>query len=366
MSEQELMSAKEKEEEREMQQRHEASLGPLMRKYSILALKAGAGTIRLLLEDVLNVFVQAAFLVKYWDQFQFGIRLFTMASMGAGLICSFLGPVKDLVGSCKVSRQAAGAGFSGKLTIGGGSRQLEEDEPAQPLLEESAPVADSEQGKRVHDPYDGSVLDFITEGRAEHSVAAHRVLIVNSLLSWGSVALVPVLFGDGIKGGVNAVVPSSAVLFFVLVTISSILVELWIVAHTKSGFNMLIYCGENFWKAITCKGYKEAVANGAIVLSILGRWDTFSDVVFATILCKTDVITELTFSSTLHKTIALPVPLHQISLFSVIIGVFCFQAIPGILLMMTKKGLPAAFKLNEFNFLLGVIELEAEEDVVEI
>jgi len=79
---------------------------------------------------------------------------------------------------------------------------------------------------------------------------------------------------------------------------------------------------------------------------------------FTIILCKTEPVTEVYFEHTLGIHIYLPVPLHEVALFSLIFGVFIVQAIPGIALLATNKHMPAALKLNEFLVLLGMIELE--------
>jgi len=55
------------------------------------------------------------------------------------------------------------------------------------------------------------------------------------------------------------------------------------------------------------------------------------------------------------------VALHQVALFSLIFGVFAVQALPCIILICGKRYLAAAFKLNEFHFLLGMLECESED-----
>mmetsp|Transcript_37334 Transcript_37334/g.71861 ORF Transcript_37334/g.71861 Transcript_37334/m.71861 type:complete len:81 (+) Transcript_37334:586-828(+) len=78
-------------------------------------------------------------------------------------------------------------------------------------------------------------------------------------------------------------------------------------------------------------------------------------------LCKSDPIYWIEFEHTLKIKIHFPVALHQVALFSLIVGVFAVQALPGIIFICGKRYLAAAFKLNELNFLLGMLECESED-----
>jgi len=78
-------------------------------------------------------------------------------------------------------------------------------------------------------------------------------------------------------------------------------------------------------------------------------------------LCKSDPIYWIEFEHTLKIKIHFPVALHQVALLSLMFGVFAVQALPGIVLLCSKRYLAAAFKLSEFNFLLGMLECESEE-----
>lgn len=202
--------------------------GWLLRKYSRLMLKGLAGLMRLLMEDVLNLFVQGCFLVKFWDRWGWLARVFTITSMMAGLTCSCAGPVKDLMGAYAQRREASdgGAGFR----LDDGTRVDDQQQPGkdgEPDSTEPKPEAaedirvellnveageESKAPKRqkvVH--YTGRLTDFIADATVVHSKLAHRLLIACSVAYWTSMALIPVLFGSGIEGGEDSSIPSGAV-----------------------------------------------------------------------------------------------------------------------------------------------------------
>jgi len=72
------------------------------------------------LDDFLNVLVQAAMLVKYWDDSSPSVRGFTMASMAVAVLCSILFPLKDCWSARSMRRAAAKGGFSNELSSGTG------------------------------------------------------------------------------------------------------------------------------------------------------------------------------------------------------------------------------------------------------
>merc|ERR1712176_1731741 len=99
----------------------------------------------------------------------------------------------------------------------------------------------------------------------------------------------------------------------------------------------------------------------AIGLSFLGRYDTFSDIVFTMMLFSHTPITSFTIFG---REFQIPLlPLHLWSLFAVVVGVYMFQALPGMVMLCARKNFPMAFKFNEFNFLLAMIELEVQDEV---
>mmetsp|Transcript_48790 Transcript_48790/g.130225 ORF Transcript_48790/g.130225 Transcript_48790/m.130225 type:complete len:326 (-) Transcript_48790:132-1109(-) len=323
------------------------------------------------------------------------MKAFTASSMAVGFACSCAGPLKDTYGAYRVRSRAVESGLAAELHVRtspdvSGAADIENEtshfleEEAQPTSQPQGPSEGVARGDQPAPPstgdargegrsrrgvmlYSGSVLSFIQEGRARHSVAAHRVLVICALMYWVGMALLPVLFGSSITGGIDASVPQAAVLYFFLLNVCSILGELWIVIHTEVGHYMILDCGESVCKAVTGNGMEEAMAVVSILFSALGRYDTFTDVVFTVMLWKTPPITQLVFTHTLHGAILrLPVPLHYVALFSLVCGVFGLQGVPGVILVCAKKMLPAAFKLNEFNLLLAIVDIEAKQRPAEL
>eukprot|EP00419_Tripos_fusus_P057540 CAMPEP_0172928690 /NCGR_PEP_ID=MMETSP1075-20121228/218104_1 /TAXON_ID=2916 /ORGANISM="Ceratium fusus, Strain PA161109" /LENGTH=408 /DNA_ID=CAMNT_0013789977 /DNA_START=92 /DNA_END=1316 /DNA_ORIENTATION=+ len=233
----------EEEEERERQGRR-----LIARKFPLCLLKAMAGAIRFLLDDVLNVLVQAAMLVKYWDESSPFMHGFTMASMAVAVLCSILFQLKDCWSARSMRRAAAEGVFSNKLSLETGQRaaldrdwtdgpsyvQLqvplhgdqgdpepgsmptgnEEVATANPSVPHSKQVCMEEAQQRrsddgttggllVHldekrreeqsreqsanrelDLFEGGIIEFIQHKKLAHSVASHKLLIVASVLYW--------------------------------------------------------------------------------------------------------------------------------------------------------------------------------------
>jgi hypothetical protein len=357
------------------------------------------------LEDLFNLLVQLCFLVKFWDDFDFYMRSFTITSMMAGLLCSVAGPLKDIRGVYRTQLQARAAGMESRLRLDDraqavdpetpkathsteGGLQLEgadEDrallnvaleQPALAAVAGAAPQADKPSAEATAEAllspgrhaspaprpirlYAGSLTEFIHDTEAEHSKLAHGLLIACAIAYWVSMALIPVFFWEGIKGGSGSSVPGKAVMYFMMINISSVMVELWIANHLERGFHMITYACDLITKALHGE-YKELMTLAAAGLSIVGRYDTFCDVVFCIILAKTEPITQLHFSHTLGIRVNLPLQLYHISLISLVFGVFVFQGLPGIIFIICKRYLPAAMKLNEFNFLLAMVEYEEQ------
>jgi len=67
-------------------------------------------------------------------------------------------------------------------------------------------------------------LDF--HRKLVHSVASDRKLIVASVLYWGGMASVPLLFFEQIEGGAHATVPTSSALYSTVMCLLTLLIEL--------------------------------------------------------------------------------------------------------------------------------------------
>ncbi|CAK0898646.1 unnamed protein product [Prorocentrum cordatum] len=197
------------------------------------------------------------------------MKAFTASSMAVGFACSCAGPLKDTYGAYRVRSRAVESGLAAELHVRtspdvSGAADIENEtshfleEEAQPTSQPQGPSEGVARGDQPAPPstgdargegrsrrgvmlYSGSVLSFIQEGRARHSVAAHRVLVICALMYWVGMALLPVLFGSSITGGIDASVPQAAVLYFFLLNVCSILGELWIVIHTEVGHYMIFF-----------------------------------------------------------------------------------------------------------------------------
>jgi len=351
----------------------------IAKQFSVAMLKAIAGAVRLLLEDILNVLVQAAMLANYWDSYSDFMKGFTIASMAAALFLSLLGPLKDCYAARKARKAAKLGGFDNELSLqvvliaapdeeaiyAPLAEGQEDPEPGSMLTtdEEAAAVRRRAQFRNVqgtlpNEPiiFKGGVLEFLENPTLPHSVAAHWLLVIATMLYWVGMGVIPFIFSTTIVGGKDAYVPPSALLYFNGICMISLLIELWVASHTKLGIHLIQFWGETLNRARIDSS--KAMTVGAVVISAIGRYDTFCDVVMTVILCRGEPIEEIEFNGTLNTTIHFPVPLHEVSVFSLVVGVFGLQALPGIFLIIRKQYLAAAFKLNEFNFLLGMLECE--------
>lgn len=129
--------------------------------------------------------------------------------------------------------------------------------------------------------------------------------------------------------------------------------------HTRHGLQFFQNICEHISDALRGRT-AGAVGLMAILFSFLGRYDTFSDVVFTTMLFSRP---EITWFSIKGQVFHIPLmSLQYWSLFATACGVFVCQALPGMILLICKKHLPMAFKFNEFNLLLALTDMEIEED----
>lgn len=351
---------------------HDSAVRMMFHRYSLHLLKFLAGLVRLLLEDILNLFVQFCILVKFWDDYGTTMRAFTIMSMAAGIICSGVGPLQDVWGLYTVKAFANEKGFQAELKVQQSQpnkvgrvdyRPIAQEESllrAEQLKEELAEQVERLSSSEVEIELfpRKNITDFIADTGELNAIRSHRLLIVCAIIYWGGMALIPLIFWESIIGGIDASVPVSTVLYFTIICIVTLVPEFWVAIQTYEGFMLIKNCHEHLARAFSCN--TESWTLGATLLSCLARYDTFSDVIMTVILCKTEAITYLHFKHTLHIEVFLPIELHKISLFSIVVGVFGFQALPGIIFLIRKRYLTAAFKLNEFNFLLGMLECEAE------
>lgn len=204
---------------------------------------------------------------------------------------------------------------------------------------------------------------FLKDGRANtwHSKATHRALLFVAGSFWVSMLCVPCFFGQQLDDAQN--LSSSMIMYFVLISGWCWIVEIWVVVHTEQGLEFFLNAPEHLQKALRGQ-VQHVLVLCALLFSGLGRFDTFSDIVFTIMLFKDAAKNgDITWFTIEGVRFEIHVPLKYVSLFAVAVGVFLFQALPGLILLMRRQALPAAFKLNEFQFLLAL--LETEEDVEE-
>ena len=102
---------------------------------------------------------------------------------------------------------------------------------------------------------------------------------------WVSMALIAIIFGVRITGGADSSVPGNALLYHFAINMSSAMAEIWVASNMQLGFLPVRNCFETIGKALRGER-REMVTIETTALSLVGRYDTFSDVVFCAILCK--------------------------------------------------------------------------------
>lgn len=274
-------------------------------------------------EDVLQCACQGIWLVKQWKLITLYSKVFTMCSIGSGLLLSFSGPLREYI---KI-KQIQGKGNTEGIGLNG---------------PEEGPV--SIGGGRDQDifPTRASLQAFLT-GDSEHGKKAHRGLIFSALLFWGAMAAYPKLFDKKIT--CDGSPPALGMQLFFGLFVFDIVVQVWVAIHTRKGYQMLLDSIFSFLSGT--------------IFSLLGRFDTYGDVAFTYKLLKCEDITWFSIHDVKYH---LPCPLQYVALFALIIGVLCLQAIPGLILLCCLKPLPLALKINEYNLLLQAMGEESKAE----
>eukprot|EP00440_Ansanella_granifera_P073831 gb/GFBE01080110.1/.p1 GENE.gb/GFBE01080110.1/~~gb/GFBE01080110.1/.p1 ORF type:complete len:459 (+),score=99.76 gb/GFBE01080110.1/:1-1377(+) len=340
------------------------NLSNLIAQYSVAVGKAIAGALRFFLEDLLQGICQGIWLCKKWHHITVYMQLFTLGSIGAGLSLSLFGPFKEWLEMRRV-RQEVGSNpeQEQKLTLGG---EVEADGSKDPLLgqelKEIKPDAEAGRAGTLTQqkegaplfPLSGSLQRFLMPSAADlsnpelalHSSRAHRALIVSSLLFWSFMVSIPFVFDKQITCTGNP--PATAIQAFFAIWIVDLLIQIWILSHTRTGYNMIL---QNLF------GFA-----GGCLFSLLGRFDTYGDVLFTAKLRKCEPITW--FSIWEHRfEFPSSMELEWLAEFALVFGVGICQALPGVILLVGKRVLPLAFKLNEFNLLLSAMETDAQTKI---
>lgn len=190
---------------------------------------------------------------------------------------------------------------------------------------------------------DTSIVELVT-GKGymkKHSEQVHRVLVGASTFSW-CVMLVLYLV-DAPSCGEQT--PRWKWMSFLASCIVDFVAQLWVTLHGRQGYQLLIF---NFRQILF-----------GTFLSMLGKFDTFGDVAFTSMISNCEPITWFSIKGSIYKA-PFGLSLQNVANFTLIVGVFLFQAGPGILFLFRKQWLPMTFKMNEFNLLLTVMEFEAD------
>mmetsp|Transcript_72641 Transcript_72641/g.117122 ORF Transcript_72641/g.117122 Transcript_72641/m.117122 type:complete len:366 (+) Transcript_72641:108-1205(+) len=301
------------------------------RQASVFLLKFGAASVRFIFEDLVQSACQAIFLIKRWHDpnVSSSSRAFTMVSLAAGILSAMAGPVKEYIAYRNFSMQRDSLKVS-----------LEDEASATALLQktsaESLAVADMVPNVDIE--------DFLLNknGKNKHACAAHALLCFVNTVFWSTMFLIPLLLDKKLQ--CESDLPAAGHMMFFAVFILSVLVEIWVIIHSKRGFLLF---RDHFPKFLLAVGF-----------GFLGRFDTYSDVTFYKILSDCEPIT---WFSIKQVRIELPfgIELAQISGVCLVFGVGLFQALPGLVMLLGKCSLPMALKFSEFNLVLAVMEDDA-------
>eukprot|EP00746_Dinoflagellata_sp_MGD_P157614 gnl/MRDRNA2_/MRDRNA2_86261_c0_seq1.p1 gnl/MRDRNA2_/MRDRNA2_86261_c0~~gnl/MRDRNA2_/MRDRNA2_86261_c0_seq1.p1 ORF type:complete len:550 (+),score=95.32 gnl/MRDRNA2_/MRDRNA2_86261_c0_seq1:100-1749(+) len=350
----------------------------LLQKYSLAAGKMLSGLVRFLFEDLVQSFCQCVFLCKVWHHVSMNTKIFTFCSILAGITTSLMGPITELLKVRRINQErvkmqggemvelkvfgdeADDASYQPLLDATERSKNTEtKDKPTSVATSSSPPAtgqapaakegkASAEQDVRLSiEIFNMSVPELI-RGRStysNHGKRAHRLLMAGALLFWCAMGMIPFVFDESLTCGGN--IPAGGHLVFFMVCILNLMIEFWIMIHGREGYLMF-------------RNHHPKFILG-VVLSFLGRFDTYSDVTSATMIMKCEAITWWSIEGLKFE---LPggLELAQISLFALMVGVFLLQALPGTILLFRNRALPIALKLNEFNVLLAVMENDVQND----
>lgn len=330
----------------------------LARKYAVAVGKMLAGVCRFVFEDILQCFCQAVWLCKQWKYATLHAKTFTMASIASGLFLSFAVPLREYREIRAIrGRAETGAGDSLKLTATGADDAGEQDGDDKLDKVKAAKLTSSipELGEALQQirggkpvlkqapyPADVTVAAFLA-GKAGHGHKAHRAMVASALLFWSYMVAYPKLFNDQITCAGST--PATGLQIFFGLFIFDVVLQIWVLAHTQNGYGMLI---NNLF------GFAEGV-----FFSLIGRFDTYSDVSFTYKLLQCEPITWFSIDDHVFN---LPFPLVYFAIFALLVGIFCMQAIPGLFFLCFKWRLPMAMKFNEFNLVLSVMAVESADE----
>lgn len=190
----------------------------------------------------------------------------------------------------------------------------------------------------------------------KHSELCHKVLMASSVLFFLSMLFLTFVARPECGGNPHFLRHC----IFMFVTGFDLFAQAWVLLHSRLGYHLVIFQP------------RKLVAG--LFLTFLGRFDTYSDVTFAGMLQNCHDINWFTIKEKYFhvdywrfhtrfegdRMFPLPFELAHISIISLFIGVFCCQVFPGLYMLCKNRWLQTAFKLNEFNLLLALMDVETE------
>lgn len=319
------------------------------RKYAVASGKMVAGVVRFVFEDVLQSGCQGIWLIKKWKSITVYSKAFTLCSMSSGLLLSFAGPFYEFCKLQQIKEDVRRGGDRIEFERGfweaadqletGGPNDKNEESLGNPYEKDKIYPANYPAYLKIY-PAHLTIAEFLSGG-ASHGMKAHRALVMSAFLFWSWMGVYPKALDSQIT--CDGSPPALGLQLFFGLLILDILLQAWVLNHTLNGYKMLI---DNIAGFLSGIGF-----------SFLGRFDTYGDVSFTFKLLKCE---EITWFSIHDAKYHLPCPLHYVALFALIIGILCFQALPGLFFLVSKRRLPLAMKLNEFNLILSVMALDGE------
>eukprot|EP00929_Paragymnodinium_shiwhaense_P007674 TRINITY_DN111582_c0_g1_i1.p1 TRINITY_DN111582_c0_g1~~TRINITY_DN111582_c0_g1_i1.p1 ORF type:complete len:346 (+),score=47.26 TRINITY_DN111582_c0_g1_i1:354-1391(+) len=289
-------------------------------------------------------------------------KIFTMSSIAVGVTLSVLVPLKEYLSMknaesvAKSTRPALAEQMKMDLDNESVSPGLKAITQKQAELERVDTRSNMLATTLAHDMY---IVEYL-QGKGYTSLHAdlcHKALRATSGVFW--VAMLSLLFLWRPECGGRRVWYRHAV--FALVTFLSLSTQMWVMLHSRLGYHLAIF-------------QPQRLVVGA-VLTVLGHFDTYADVTFAGMLQGCEEITWFSIkeryfhlSYWMHhsgadefegaRVFQLHVSLQSASLFAIVVGVFLCQALPGFVTLYLGKWFPMAFKINEFNLILSLMDAE--------
>ena len=313
--------------------------------------KRVVGVVRLFFEDVIQGVLQILFLAEFWQKLHWTSRAFTISSVVAGLACSAGGPVNEYIAELRHRDdqrrlQQSVERLRSETTLQSSWKKDAIDGTVLPevLLENQdhedargtpAVVAAHAQNRASHkysaahpesvQAMDRTVYEDVPDLLTSRT-SLYTCLLLLSSGFWLYVALLPYLQASIFETdehtchGISAVFKGG----FVLLLLSSVAFEYWLIAQTQKGLKYL-------------KHHRLQVAFH-VSLTCLGKYDVFSDVAFW-VMAK-----GCGFSQSYSV------------LLTAIIGIGFLQCLPGMMCLCLRLNWAFAFKFNDCNMLLAATD----------